>query len=41
VLQKMTALGSKAPGLAQLFRTHPPLDDRLDRLDHSKVALGN
>ena len=40
VLQEMTALGSKAPGMAQLFRTHPPLDDRLDRLDRSKVALG-
>ena len=41
VLQKMTALGSKAPGLAQLFRTHPPLDDRLDRLDRSKVVADN
>lgn len=41
VLQKMAALGSKAPGMAQLFRTHPPLDDRLDRLDRSKFALGN
>jgi hypothetical protein len=41
VLQKMTALGGKAPGLAQLFRTHPPLDDRLDRLDRSKAVAGN
>lgn len=41
VLQKMTALGSKAPGLAQLFLTHPPLDDRLDRLDRSKVVAGD
>lgn len=41
VLQKMTAIGSQAPGLAQLFRTHPPLDERLDRLDRSKVAVGN
>ena len=41
VLQKMMALGSSAPGMAQLFRTHPPLDERLDRLDRSKVALGD
>ena len=41
VLQKMTALGSKAPGMAQLFRTHPPLDERLDRLDRSKVVAGD
>jgi predicted Zn-dependent protease len=41
VLQKMTALGSKAPGMAQLFRTHPPLDERLDRLDRSKVVVGD
>ncbi|GAA5006553.1 M48 family metalloprotease [Pseudoluteimonas lycopersici] len=41
VLQKMTALGSKAPAMAQLFRTHPPLDERLDRLDHNKIAMGD
>ena len=41
VLQQMAALGSKAPGMEQLFRTHPPLDDRLDRLDRSKVVAGN
>jgi hypothetical protein len=41
VLQKMAALGGKAPAMAQLFRTHPPLDDRLDRLDRSKVVAGN
>ena len=40
VLQKMTALGG-SPGMSQLFRTHPPLDDRLDRLDSSKVVAGN
>jgi len=40
VLQKMTAL-SGSPGMSQLFRTHPPLDDRLDRLDSSKVVAGN
>jgi Zn-dependent protease with chaperone function len=33
VLQKMAATGSAASGLAQLYRTHPPLDQRLDRID--------
>lgn len=33
VLQKMAALGSQAPGLAQLYKTHPALDDRMDRID--------
>lgn len=33
VLQKMTAFGTKSAALAQLYRTHPPLDQRLDRLD--------
>lgn len=33
VLQKMTAFGTKSAALAQLYRTHPPLDERLDRLD--------
>ena len=33
VLQKMAALGSKSAGLAQLYKTHPALDARLDRLD--------
>ena len=33
VLQKMTALGSKSASLAQLFKTHPPLDARMDRID--------
>jgi Zn-dependent protease with chaperone function len=33
VLQKMTALGSKSPSLAQLYKTHPALDDRMDRID--------
>ena len=41
VLQQMAALGSRAPGLEQLFRTHPPVDDRLDRLDRSKVVAGD
>jgi Zn-dependent protease with chaperone function len=33
VLQKMMALGSDSASLAQLYKTHPPLDARLDRID--------
>ncbi len=33
VLQKMAALGSASPRLASLYKTHPPLDKRLDALD--------
>ncbi len=33
VLQKMTALGTQSAALAQLYKTHPALDDRLDRID--------
>ena len=33
VLQKMTAFGTKSASLAQMHRTHPPLDERLDRMD--------
>ncbi len=33
VLQKMTALGAESSRLAQLYKTHPPLDERLDRID--------
>lgn len=33
VLQKLTALGSDSAALAQLYKTHPPLDARLARLD--------
>jgi Zn-dependent protease with chaperone function len=33
VLQKMTALGSRSAMLAQLVKTHPPLDARMDRID--------
>lgn len=33
VLQKMTALGERPARMAGLFETHPPLDERLDRLD--------
>lgn len=33
VLQKMTALGTASASLAQLYKTHPPLGDRLDRID--------
>ena len=35
VLQKMTAFGTQSASLAQLYKTHPPLDDRLDRIDSS------
>lgn len=33
VLQRMMALGSDSAGLAALYKTHPPLDVRLDRID--------
>ncbi|MEN1929279.1 M48 family metalloprotease [Luteimonas sp. MJ204] len=33
VLQKMASFGSRPARLAQLYRTHPPLDERMDRLD--------
>jgi predicted Zn-dependent protease len=33
VLQKMTALGRESAALAQLYKTHPALDARLDRID--------
>ncbi len=33
ILQKLTALGSESASLAQLYKTHPPLDARLDRID--------
>jgi Zn-dependent protease with chaperone function len=33
VLQKMTALGNQSAGLAQLYKTHPALDARMDRID--------
>ena len=41
VLQKMTALGDQSASLAQLYKSHPPLDDRLDRIDqrgHDSLA---
>lgn len=38
VLQKMTALGTASGNLAQLYRTHPPLDERLDRIDRRGYA---
>ena len=38
VLQKMTALGTRSAALAQLYRTHPPLDERLDRIDRRNYA---
>ncbi len=33
VLQKMTAMGNSSPRLTSLYKTHPPLDKRLDQLD--------
>jgi beta-barrel assembly-enhancing protease len=33
LLQKLTALGSDSAMLAQLYKTHPPLDARIDRID--------
>ena len=33
VLQKMMALGSQSASLASLYKTHPPLDARLDSID--------
>jgi predicted Zn-dependent protease len=33
VLQKMLALGAQSASLAALYKTHPPLDARLDRID--------
>jgi peptidase M48-like protein/SH3 domain-containing protein len=38
VLQKMTALGQQSASLAQLYKTHPPLDERLDRIDRRDFA---
>jgi Zn-dependent protease with chaperone function len=33
VMQKLAALGPESAGLAQLYRTHPPFEARIDRLD--------
>lgn len=38
VLQKMTALGASSPMLTQLYRTHPSLDARMDRIDQHGYA---
>jgi hypothetical protein len=38
VLQKMTALGTRSASLAELYKTHPPLDERLDRIDKRAFA---
>jgi predicted Zn-dependent protease len=38
VLQKMTALGTQSPSLEQLYKTHPALDSRLDRIDRRSLA---
>lgn len=39
VLQKMTALGDRSSKLGQLYRTHPPFDARLQRLDGGLEGL--
>lgn len=33
VLQKMASLGTRPARMSQMYRTHPPLDVRMDRLD--------
>jgi len=33
VLQKMTAAGTQSASLAQLYKTHPPLDERMNHID--------
>lgn len=38
VLQKMAALGTASPRMSYLFRTHPPLDARMDRIDQRGYA---
>ena len=38
VLQKMTAMGIASARLAQLYKTHPPLADRLDHIDRRGFA---
>lgn len=38
VLQKMTSLGTQSASLAQLYKTHPPLDERLEHLDRNGYA---
>lgn len=38
VLQKMTAFGNQSARMAQLYKTHPPLADRLDRIERSHYA---
>jgi hypothetical protein len=36
VLQKMASLGTQSASLAQLYKTHPPLDARMDHIDERK-----
>jgi predicted Zn-dependent protease len=38
VLQKMVARGEQSAGLAALYKTHPPLTARLDRIDQRRYA---
>ena len=34
----MTAVGQKSASLAELYKTHPPLDERMDRIDRRGYA---
>ena len=38
VLQKMTSLSNESAALAQLYKTHPSLGDRLDQIDRRGLA---
>lgn len=38
VLQKMASLGTSSPRMTHLYKTHPPLDKRLDALDKEAYA---
>jgi hypothetical protein len=39
VLQKMAVLGTDSASLAELYKTHPPLDARLDRIDQQGYGV--
>lgn len=39
MLQKMSAMGTPSGGLAQLYATHPTIDDRLDHIDRNGYGV--
>lgn len=39
MLQKMSAMGTPSGGLAQLYATHPTIDNRLDRIDRQDYGV--